>query len=179
MIATKDIYLDYATNNSDNLLEYRKYTNFINDLYKEINKQIHSGYEYKMLHGLGTVSIKWFNRAKFKKDGSLNLPVNWGLSNKLKKEIEDKGLTPYRKEENGTDNGGVKWLVYHENDKVYCYHWTKGFKVGNSPVLSNIIYYNFKATQDNNRMITVSINSFENAHLIFKPKPSITNKNDY
>ena len=64
--------------------------------------------------------------------------INWGESNKYKKELLDKGEDLYNKE---TDTG-TKWHIYH-TDEFYCkFHWNKGrCKVKNKSV------YRFDATR--------------------------------
>lgn len=174
MKVTKDFYLHYAKV-SKNPIIYSKYSKFIDDIHKEIVKELYNGWKYKLPHGLGVISIKWFARKTFKKDGSLNLPVNWGLSNKIKKEIEEKGSIPYKemRDTNGvvSNNGGEKWLIYHDNPKVYSFHWSKGFRLGGiTPIIEDMIYYKFKATWHNNRELTKVIQSFDKPEIIFEER---------
>jgi hypothetical protein len=170
MKATKDFYLDYAKT-SKNPIPYSVYYKLIDDIHKGIADEIFKGWEYTLPHGLGCIGIKWFNRSKFKKDGTLNLPVNWAASNKLKAQIESDGLVPYKENEDGENNGGVKWLIYHEDDKVFSFHWSKGFMVGGIiPKIEQLLYFKFKATWHNNRRIPQEIAKYELPESIFKQR---------
>lgn len=126
---------------------------------------IHKGYEYNFLGGISSIFIKRKKRY-FKDDKAEGLTtvhnnrvVNWGESNKKKKEIIARGGTPYQAVKDGnfnilSDNGGEKWLVYFEDDYSFWVAWDKvNSRVSNKflysfvptkPLIKNLI----KATQD-------------------------------
>jgi hypothetical protein len=99
------------------------------DICKEFNIKLFDlvldGYEFDMGSNMGTISIRRIERYPGK------LTVDWGETNKLKRELVDQGVKLY----DSATGEGEKYQVYY-TDKFYCkYHWTKSkCKVKNKTV---------------------------------------------
>ena len=90
------------------------------------------GKEFNMGNNLSTLSI-------IRRDRDPRSPrINWGESNKYKKELLEEDRNLY----NAETNEGIKWHIYH-TDEFYCkYYWRIGkCKVPNKSV------YRFDATR--------------------------------
>lgn len=117
-----------------------KFNNKISD------KIIYKGYEFYMGFGLSRMRIKKIACERRKKKN-----INWFESNKIKKEIQDRGGLPYavikRDEQKRklADNGGEKWFVYFNNVIDYLWNWNKG-----NCTITNTAYYKFRPTCYNN-----------------------------
>lgn len=116
---------------------FKKY--YKGDLKKSAFKQVILSFNDECVHQLiyegKKFSLPIINRllkvAVRRRSTDINV-IDHGASKKLKKEIEAKGLTPYKaikdkngnvlKDENGEplNNGGVKWLVINTN-KEFCF----------------------------------------------------------
>ena len=127
----KDIYLDYINEYNDTI-DKTIYTNIIEEFNMMIIEYILEGKEFNMGNNLSTLSI-------VRRDRDPRSPrLDWGESNKYKKELLEEGQTLYN-----TETGeGVKWHIYH-TDEFYCkYYLRKGkCKIPNKSV------YRFDATR--------------------------------
>ena len=127
----KNIYIDYQNEYNDNI-DKATYTNIVQEFNMMIMDYILEGKEFNMGNNLSTLSI-------IRRDRDPRSPrLDWGESNKYKKELLEEGQNLYNSE---TDKG-VKWHIYH-TDEFYCrYYWRKGkCKVKNKSV------YRFDATR--------------------------------
>jgi len=121
-----------------------------------IMSYILEGKEFNMGYNLSTISI-------VRKDRDPRSPrVDWGESNKYKKELLDKKESLYDQ----TSGYGTKWHIYH-TDSFYCkYYWRKSkCSVPNKSV------YRFDATRgikgNKERLINL-IKGDDLAYLTFK-----------
>ena len=109
-----------------------------------------------MGNNLSTLSI-------VRKDRDPRSPrIDWGESNKYKKELLKEGKDLY----NSETGKGIKWHIYH-TDSFYCkYYWRKGkCKVSNKSV------YRFDATRGikgNKEKLIYLLKNDELAYLKFK-----------
>ena len=134
---------------------YKKYnqeynTNINSNLFRDICS------EFNMGNNLSTLSI-------VRKDRDPRSPrIDWGESNKYKKELLKEGKDLY----NSETGKGIKWHIYH-TDSFYCkYYWRKGkCKVSNKSV------YRFDATRGikgNKEKLIYLLKNDELAYLKFK-----------
>ena len=127
----KDIYKDYIKD-SKNYVDKSIYNSIVQEFNIMIVDYILEGKEFNMGNNLSTLSI-------IRRDRDPRSPrLDWGESNKYKKELLDKGESLY----NAETGEGVKWHIYH-TDEYYCkYYWRKGkCKIPNKSV------YRFDATR--------------------------------
>jgi hypothetical protein len=127
----KDIYKDYIKD-SKNSVDKSIYNSIVQEFNIMIVDYILEGKEFNMGNNLSTLSI-------IRRDRDPRSPrLDWGESNKYKKELLDKGESLY----NAETGEGVKWHIYH-TDEYYCkYYWRKGkCKIPNKSV------YRFDATR--------------------------------
>ena len=127
----KHIYKDYQDYYSDDL-DKSLHTNIIQEFNIMIMDYILDGKEFNMGNNLSTLSI-------VRRDRDPRSPrLDWGESNKYKKELLEEGQLLY----NSETGEGVKWHIYH-TDEYYCkYYWRKGkCKVPNKSV------YRFETTR--------------------------------
>ena len=127
----KDIYQDY-TKESKNYVDKSIYNNIVQEFNMMIIDYILEGKEFNMGNNLSTLSI-------IRRDRDPRSPrLDWGESNKYKKELLGEGKSLY----NAETGEGVKWHIYH-TDEYYCkYYWRKGkCKIPNKSV------YRFDATR--------------------------------
>ena len=127
----RDIYKKYNQEYNTNIN-----SNLFRDICSEFNIMIINyvleGKEFNMGNNLSTLSI-------VRKDRDPRSPrIDWGESNKYKKELLKEGKDLY----NSETGKGIKWHIYH-TDSFYCkYYWRKGkCKVSNKSV------YRFDATR--------------------------------
>lgn len=113
---------------------------------KAIANEILKGYTFQLSHRLANIRIKKHIRTEKSRKR-----IDWDASNKLKKSILEQGLVPFKVTEYDsmkrpvTDNGGVKWHVYHESLYSFTWHWNKKLcKVFNSRM------YRFRPTVNSN-----------------------------
>ena len=126
----KDIYTDYQNKYDD--IDKTIYTDIIHEFNMLIMDYILEGKEFNMGNNLSTLSI-------IRRDRDPRSPrIDWGESNKYKKELLEEGQKLYNPE----TGEGIKWHIYH-TDEFYCkYYWRKGkCKVPNKSV------YRFDATR--------------------------------
>ena len=149
--------------------KYKKYnqeynTNINSNLFRDICSEFNimiinyvlEGKEFNMGNNLSTLSI-------VRKDRDPRSPrIDWGESNKYKKELLKEGKDLY----NSETGKGIKWHIYH-TDSFYCkYYWRKGkCKVSNKSV------YRFDATRGikgNKEKLIYLLKNDELAYLKFK-----------
>ena len=127
----KDIYIDYQNEYDDNI-DKTTYTNIVQEFNIMIMDYILEGKEFNMGNNLSTLSI-------VRRDRDPRSPrLDWGESNKYKKELLEEGQDLYNSETAKL----VKWNIYHTYE-FYCrYYWRKGkCKIPNKSV------YRFDATR--------------------------------
>jgi|TARA_R110002020_G_scaffold60656_1_gene164125 hypothetical protein len=125
-----DIYNSYIKEHEN--VEKALFTNVCHEFNMMIIDYILEGKEFNMGNNLSTLSI-------IKKDRDPRSPrLDWGESNKYKKQLLEEGQLLYNVE----TGKGVKWHIYH-TDEFYCrYYWRKGkCKIKNKSV------YRFDATR--------------------------------
>lgn len=104
--------------------------------------EILKGYVFNIGYGLSHIRIK-------RKDVSTrkHKKIDWGESNKKKKEILNNNKLPYEvleRTEDGKisiDNKGEHWLIYHTKQIEFLWHWAKG-----EYPIQNKFFYKFKPT---------------------------------
>lgn len=151
----RDIYKKYNQEYNTNIN-----SNLFRDICSEFNIMIINyvleGKEFNMGNNLSTLSI-------VRKDRDPRSPrIDWGESNKYKKELLKEGKDLY----NSETGKGIKWHIYH-TDSFYCkYYWRKGkCKVSNKSV------YRFDATRGikgNKEKLIYLLKNDELAYLKFK-----------
>lgn len=102
---------------------------------KIINKIIYKNYHFNFYSFFGAISIIQ-NKNERKR-------VNWGISNKNKKELLKKGEIPYIKEDaekQGEKYKGKKWLVYHPSIDFFLHWHTKWIAKKLNPYLKDYKY---------------------------------------
>jgi len=111
----KHIYEDYQDYYNDDL-DKSLHTNIVQEFNILIMEHILDGKEFNMGNNLSTLSI-------IRRDRDPRSPrLDWGESNKYKKELLEDGQLLY----NSETGKGVKWHIYH-TDEFYCkYYWRKG-----------------------------------------------------
>ena len=127
----KDIYNSYQ-NECKNAVEKQVYVDVVQEFNIMIVEYLLEGKEFNMGNNLSTLSI-------VRRDRDPRSPrLDWGESNKYKKELLEEGKDLY----NSDTNTGIKWHIYH-TDEFYCkYYWRKGkCKIPNKSV------YRFDATR--------------------------------
>jgi len=125
-----DIYKDYVNEYGD--IDKSLFSTICHEFNIMIIDYILEGKEFNMGNNLSTLSI-------IKKDRDPRSPrLDWGESNKYKKELLEEGQKLY----NSQTGEGTKWHIYH-TDEFYCkYYWRKGkCKIPNKSV------YRFDATR--------------------------------
>lgn len=124
--------------------------------FKIITKIIESNYLFSPLKSFGSIGII-VNHNERKR-------VNWGISNKNKKDLIAKGLIPYKKEDalkakkEGKEYKGIEYLVYHPTTD-YFLHWFK-----TAPAINYNVFlksYKFKPARGGNSSITTRFSKFK------------------
>ena len=151
----RDIYKKYNQEYNTNIN-----SNLFRDICSEFNIMIINyvleGKEFNMGNNLSTLSI-------VRKDRDPRSPrIDWGESNKYKKELLKEGKDLY----NSETGKGIKWHIYH-TDSFYCkYYWRKG-----KCKVSNKSGYRFDATRGikgNKEKLIYLLKNDELAYLKFK-----------
>lgn len=99
---------------------------------------VEKGYEFSFGSGVGSIRVKGVEI-----DHSKRKEINWGESNKRKKEILARGGVPKKAERDENlkiigDNGGEEWLVFFTRDINYWLYWNKAYAQ-----VDNLTYYSF------------------------------------
>jgi len=126
----KDIYNSYIEENE--YIDKSIFSDICHTFNMGIIEYVLEGKKFNMGNNLSTISI-------IRRDRDPRSPrIDWGESNKYKKELLDKGEEIY----DHVTELGTKWFIYH-TDEFYCkYYWNKGkCKVPNKSV------YRFDATR--------------------------------
>ena len=150
-----DIYNSYKTDKNQ-YVDKETFKNICNQFNIMIMDYILEGKEFNMGYNLSTLSI-------VRRERDPRTPrINWGESNKYKKELVEQGKKLYSAD---TDSG-EKWHIYY-TDSEYCrYYWNKsGCKVQNKSV------YKFVPTRGlkgNKEKLIHMLKSDELAYLKFK-----------
>ena len=150
----KEIYEDYCSIYGD--IEKSLFTDICHQFNIMIMDYILEGKEFNMGNNLSTISIT-------RRERDPRSPrIDWGESNKYKKELLEEGQNLY----NSETGNGVKWHIYH-TDEFYCkYYWRKGkCKIKNKSV------YRFDATRGlkgNKEKLISLLKEDDLAHLKFK-----------
>jgi hypothetical protein len=104
------------------LIPYELYIKVIAYANLEIAKYILEGGIYKFGH-VGKLYIKEKPRTFMYNGKPVQLPVDWGMSNKYKQELIKQGKVPY---DSVKAPNGVKWHCYHDSDFGYWFWWEAG-----------------------------------------------------
>tara|TARA_R110002167_G_scaffold65107_5_gene184042 strand:+ start:1703 stop:2179 length:477 start_codon:yes stop_codon:yes gene_type:complete len=111
----KDIYKEYHTITNEPV-DKKLFRTLCEEFNINIMSKILKGAEFNMGNNLSSVSIVRVNR------DPRSPRVDWGESNKYKKELLDQGQELY----DSKTSSGVKWHIYY-TDTFYCkYYWKKG-----------------------------------------------------
>ena len=126
-----DVYTNYKEEYNDTI-EKQVFKNICQEFNLLIIEYILEGKVFNMGQNLSTLSI-------VRKDRDPRSPrIDWGESNKYKKELLSEGKELYDSE-TGT---GTKWHIYH-TDEFYCkFYWRKS-----KCVIPNKSVYRFDATR--------------------------------
>ena len=153
--AIKDIYEDFDAR-TDLEINKQVFKNICFDFNTLIMDYILDGKKFNMGNNLSYISILRIDRNNSKP------VINWGESNKYKKELFDAGEKLY---DNKTGKG-KKWYIYY-TDKEYCrYFWNKGMcRVPNKSVYKFVPTRGFKG---NKEKLTNLLKTDELAYLKFK-----------
>lgn len=155
----KDVYDSYVEGVGE--IEKSLFTTICQEFNILIFEHLLEGKEFNMGNRLSTLSI-------IRRERDPRSPrINWGESNKYKKELLEEGQDLY----DNTTGKGVKWHIYH-TDGFYCkYYWRKGkCKVHNKSV------YRFDATRGlkgNKEKLIDLLNTDELAYLKFRKHGNI------
>ena len=154
MYNMSDIYKEYCKEN--NRVDKETFSDICAEFNIMVMDKLLEGKEFNMGNNLSTLSI-------VRKERDPRSPrLDWGESNKYKKELLEEGQLLY----NSETGKGVKWHIYH-TDEFYCkYYWRKGkCKVPNKSV------YRFDATRGikgNKEKLISLLKEDELAYLTFK-----------
>jgi len=127
----RDIYKDY-TKTCKNPVDSLTFRDICSEFNIGIMDYILEGKTFNMGNNLSTISISRQDR------DPRNPRIDWGESNKYRKELIEEGVELFDPE----TNKGQQWFIYH-TDSFYCkFYWKKGkCKVKNKSV------YRFDATR--------------------------------
>jgi len=149
-----NIYDSYVVDKG--LIDKTLFKNICSEFNVMIMDYILEGKEFNMGHNLSAISI-------VRKERNPSHPrIDWGESNKYKKELIEQKESLYDK----NSKIGIKWHIYH-TDSFYCkYYWRKGkCSVPNKSV------YRFDATRGvkgNKEKLISLLNEDDLAYLTFK-----------
>jgi hypothetical protein len=104
------------------IMPYEVYRQMIINLNGEISKHLLEGGYYNF-GAAGRMYILEKPRTFFFMGRKVSLPVDWGFSKKVKKQLIEDGKTPY---DSRTAPDGIKWHYYHDTDFGYWYWWEAG-----------------------------------------------------
>lgn len=145
---TRDLYRFYRANKGT--LCYEVFKKVVVAFNQELSVQIIKGYHFCIPYSLGIIKIIQNKRhISFKEDGTIVGAVDWKLSNELKAEILERGGILYKRNEDGTNNGGEQWLVYRTDPFYYTWIRLRDNTLAND----NRLAYKFEATWHNQRAL--------------------------
>jgi hypothetical protein len=104
------------------IMPYEVYLKMLGYSNQEIAKYILKG-GYYTFGNAGKLYIREKARTFLFKGVPVKLPVDWGNSNKYKKQLIEEGKTPFNTA-NAPD--GVKWHTHHNSDYGYWFWWEAG-----------------------------------------------------
>jgi len=104
------------------IMPFEAYRVILASANSKIASHILKGGSYR-LGNVGTLYILEKARTFLYNGKPVKLPVDWGLSNKYKKQLLDSGKIPY--DLNAAPNG-TKWHIYHNSDYAYWFWWERG-----------------------------------------------------
>lgn len=107
-------------------ISFKDFVEVLDSFNLKMSEEISKGEEVLTCVGI-------FKVLRNKKDLRISTP-NWKLSNLKKKEILERGGTPYNAK---TAPHGEEWLIYHEEGYIYKTVWKK------SSMLKNHHFYKF------------------------------------
>ncbi len=140
-------------------LTYNEFKRVTDNFNKKISNKIFHGYKFSPFPSLGIFNIIMQHRTR--KSTKAN-DINWGETNKRKKELESLGILLYKEwwELNGVEvpkktdnaekktNGGTPYIIYHTDSYFYTWNW---YKTKSTEFVKNISKYKFVATRKNKR----------------------------
>ena len=124
------------------VMPYEVYIKFLSNLNHEISIHLLEGGYYNF-GAAGRMYILEKPRTFVFMGKKVKLPVDWGFSKKVKKQLIEDGKTPY---DSRTAPDGVKWHYYHDTDFAYWFWWEAG-AIKNRAFMK-FIPSNFKNRQD-------------------------------
>jgi hypothetical protein len=113
-------FINERKNTKLSFKEFREIVYLFNRL--AMTEVIETGKSLDLGYHLGSLSVNKVKRRVRKSiNGNYYTSINWGESNKLKKQILEEGKVPlqYLKDDRGViigDNGGVPWQIYHTDE---------------------------------------------------------------
>ena len=154
MYTILNIYKDY--NNKNPKIDKKTFIDICSDFNILVINELLEGKEFNMGNNLSTLSIIRKNR------DPRSPRIDWGESNKYKKELLEEGQKLY----NSKTGEGTKWHIYYTDD-FYCkYYWRKSkCRIPNKSV------YRFDATRGikgNKEKLIYILKTDELAYLRFK-----------
>lgn len=117
-LSIKDYYNNFIERSAYRDIDMQTYKEYLSKIIKKICDVVVEGKGYEFTNGCGIFIVEYEDcSATAKKHG-----INWAATNKKKKEILEKGLKPYNKQEAeeyakaGLPYDGVDCIVYKEAD---------------------------------------------------------------
>ena len=136
-LSTADMYSFYKQKNTTSKIPYWMYKEVITRFNKKASNAVIFGQALNLTNRLGYVLIKKIKR-NYEKP-----VVDWGKSKQLKKELLDKGIKLWTKE----DPTGEMWMVYHSDPWYLRWAW---FKKDRCRAKNNTVY-KFEATSNKSK----------------------------
>jgi len=149
-----NIYYEYF--GDDNSVSKELFMTICSEFNMMMIDRILEGKEFNMGYNLSTLSVIRIDRNPDKP------VIDWGESNKYKKELLEEGKDLYSKE----TGQGIKWHIYHTDGPYLKYYWRKG-----KCVVPNKSVYRFDATRGlkgNKGKLTQLLKEDDLAYLKFK-----------
>lgn len=116
------------------LMSYKTFHDISHVFNKKVVKAIIEGEKFNLGNRLGHLLIKKISR--------YTSSIDWGASNKNKKELIEQGVTVRTKEY----PDGKNWFVYRQTPFYLRWSWNKVFRIKNIPMIRNQKVYAFYAT---------------------------------
>lgn len=152
----KDFHKTYVSRGG--ILSLKEYKAIMQTFLRGALTDILDGKPLVMGYRLGKIEVQR-NERNYKRP-----TINWGESNKYKKQLLAEGKELYDKD----INSGHEWFVYFTDAYYYKYNWKKDRvkAIGNVMVLRNVMYYEFKPFRNSQRALTASVKDNELAPVI-------------
>jgi hypothetical protein len=152
----KDIYKDYI--DTETFIDEHIFREICEAFNIDVINQLLEGKTFKMGNNLSSLSIRRAER------DPRSPRIDWGESNKYKKELLLKGKKLY----DSKTGKGEKWYIYY-TDKFYCrYYWNKG-----KCRITNKSVYKFTPTRGlkgNKEKLITMLKTDDLAYLKFKKR---------